>query len=62
MTKAPPALDAITDVVLAYRPAGSGENAAAIARKMARKSIKSTCPRCGAKRDFFCASNCPNAK
>ncbi len=38
MTKAPPALDAITDVVLAYRPAGTGENTAAIARKMARKT------------------------
>jgi len=62
MTKAPPALDAMTDVVLAYRPAGTGENTAAIARKMARKSIKSVCPQCGAKRDFFCASNCPNAK
>jgi hypothetical protein len=49
MTKSPAALDAITDVVLAYRPEGTGENAAAIARKMARKSTKSTCPQCGAK-------------
>ncbi len=62
MTKAPASLDAITDVVIAYRPAGTGENAAAIARKMTRKSIKSICPQCGAKRGFFCASNCPNAK
>lgn len=62
MKKSPSALDAITDVVLAYRPAGTGENAAAVARKMARKSIKSVCPQCGAKRGFFCASNCPNAK
>jgi hypothetical protein len=62
MTTAPATLDAITDVVLAYRPEGTGQNAAAIARKMARKSIKSTCPHCGAKRGFYCASNCPNAK
>jgi hypothetical protein len=62
MTKAPATLNAITDVVLAYRPDGAGENAAAIARKMARKSIKSTCPQCGAKRGFYCASNCPNVK
>lgn len=60
--KAPQSLDAITDVVLAYRPAGSGENTAAVARKMARKSMKSVCPQCGAKRGFYCASNCPNAK
>lgn len=38
MKKSPSALDAITDVVLAYRPAGTGENNAAIARKMARIS------------------------
>jgi hypothetical protein len=62
MTKTPATLDAITDVVLAYRPEGAGENAVAIARKMARKNIKSICPQCGAKRGFFCASNCPNAK
>jgi hypothetical protein len=62
MTKPPATLDAITDVVLAYRPKGMGENAVAVARKMARKSIKSTCPQCGAKRGFYCSSNCPNAK
>lgn len=62
MSAAPAVLDAITDAVLSYRPAGAGENAAAIARKMARKSIKAPCPVCGAKRNYHCASNCPNPK
>lgn len=61
MTKLPATLNEITDVILAYRPAKTGDNAAAVARKMARKSIKATCPRCGAKRDFLCSPNCLNA-
>lgn len=57
MTKKPAELDAITDVVLAYRP--SGDPPKPVVKN--RKSIKVDCQVCGAKAGFFCASNCPNA-
>jgi transposase-like protein len=51
-------LNAIIDVMLAYRRPGEASKPAV--RK--RKNIKVDCQICGAKVGFFCAANCPNAK